>query len=89
MHYLAINEWGEGEMEMEDIHNIKTKVLTEIYDAKKTDRKPQSIKASPENYHLFLIAFMHQLMFSERGIELFGIPFEIDREIVDVKVFVD
>jgi hypothetical protein len=73
-------------MVRESVESIKHKVLTQLHDARKAGRKPESIKASPENYHLFLVAFMQQLRISETGIELFGIPLVIDHEIAEIDV---
>ena len=73
----------------DSVDTIKTGVLTQIYNAEKSDRKPKAIKASPQKYHLFLIAFMNQIRISEDGIELFGIPLVIDQDISDVQVFLD
>gem|GEM_PF-2548935 len=70
----------------EDIELIKHRVLSQLHDAEKKGRKPESIKASPENYHRFLVAFMHQLRISDRGVELFGIPLIIEQHISEVGV---
>jgi hypothetical protein len=73
-------------MVRESVESIKHKVLTQLYDARRAGREPASIKASPENYHLFLVAFMHQLRISETGIELFGIPLVIEQNIAEIDV---
>jgi hypothetical protein len=73
-------------MVQESVESIKHNVLTQLYAAKRDGRSPASIKASPENYHLFLVAFMHQLRISETGIELFGVPLVIDHDIAEIEV---
>ncbi|AOS83291.1 hypothetical protein BIU88_03515 [Chlorobaculum limnaeum] len=73
-------------MVRESVEAIKHKVLTQLHDARRAGREPASIKASPENYHLFLVAFMHQLRISETGIELFGIPLVIEHDIAEIDV---
>jgi hypothetical protein len=73
-------------MIQESVESIKHNVLTQLNDAKKEGREPTSIKASPENYHLFLVAFMRQLRISEVGIELFGIPLIIEQDIAEIEV---
>jgi hypothetical protein len=72
---------GEETLEM-----IRTRVLRELYDLKKTGRRAQSIVASPENYHLCLVAFVHQVTISENGVELLGVPLVIDRNSSDIQV---
>ncbi|NTU53858.1 MAG: hypothetical protein HGA97_09225 [Chlorobiaceae bacterium] len=76
-------------MQYESVESIRHKVLTRLNDAHKEGRKPESIKASPENYHLFLIAFMHQLRISEKGVELFGVPLVIEHDIAEVAVLLN
>ncbi|NTV59844.1 MAG: hypothetical protein HGA77_00860 [Chlorobiaceae bacterium] len=68
------------------IEVIRMRVLKDIWDAKKIGRKPKSIVASPNNYHLCLIAFMHQVTISEKGVELLGVPFIVDHGITDIQV---
>jgi hypothetical protein len=68
------------------IEILRMRVLKDIHDAKKHGQAPKSILASPNNYHLCLIAFMHQVKISEKGIELFGVPFIVDQNISDIQV---
>jgi hypothetical protein len=76
-------------MKNESVETIKQNVLTQLHDAGKEGRKPELIKASPENYHLFLVAFMHQLRISEKGVELFGIPLVIEQDIAEITVILN
>lgn len=73
-------------MKQVSVESIKHAVLSQLHDARKEGRTPESIRASPGNYHLFLVAFMHQLRISEQGIELFGIPLVIENSIADIEV---
>lgn len=73
-------------MVRESVESIKHNVLTQLHAARSAGREPASIKASPDNYHLFLVAFMHQLRISETGVELFGIPLVIDHDIAEIAV---
>lgn len=70
----------------DSVESIRHNVLTQLHDARKEGREAASIKASSENYHLFLVAFMHQLRISQTGIELFGLPLVIDHEIAEIEV---
>ncbi|TLU83116.1 MAG: hypothetical protein FDX30_08605 [Chlorobium sp.] len=70
----------------DSIEVIRTRVLKDIYDARKVGREPKSIVASPNNFHLCLIAFMHQVRISESGIELMGVPLVVDNDIADIQV---
>jgi hypothetical protein len=76
----------KGAVHNDNIEVIRMRILKSIYDAQKTDQKPKSIVASPTNYHLCLVAFMHQVTISENGIELLGVPFIIDHNISDIQV---
>jgi hypothetical protein len=73
-------------MKQVSVESIRHVVLSQLHEAQKEGRRPDSIRASPENYHLFLVAFMHQLRISEQGIELFGIPLVIEHTISDIEV---
>lgn len=76
-------------MHHESVELVRYNVLMQLNGAQKDGRKPESIKASPDNYHLFLVAFMHQLRISEKGVELFGLPLIIEHDIADIEVIMN
>ncbi|MBN1929952.1 MAG: hypothetical protein JW764_10475 [Chlorobiaceae bacterium] len=70
----------------ESNESISRTVSAQLYAARKAGRTPESIRTSPQTYHRLLVAFMHHVSTSSRGVELFGIPLVIDQEIAEIDV---
>ena len=65
---------------------IRRQVLTQLHTARTEGRAPESIAIAPQSYHHFLVAFMHQISMSHRGVELFGIPLVMQHDVADIAV---
>lgn len=73
-------------MAQESVESIRRAVLTQLHAARTAGRTPESIQISPHIYHHILVAFMHQLRISERGIELFGVLLVIEQDIAEISL---